>query len=533
VVSPIIGKDAAAMSPVHFLLVDDLEDNLVALEALLRRDDLVLLKARSGEEALELLLVHDVALGLLDVQMPGMDGFELAELMRGNERTRNVPIIFLTASNTDNHRKFRGYEAGAVDFIQKPVEWDILRSKTKVFFDLHRQKQQIAAQRDELEAYAETLTRSDRYKDQFLAILAHELRNPLTPLRMGLDVLRGQPTPERATQIHGVMDRQLVHLVRLVDDLLDVSRVSQGKIVLKREKVEVAEIIQAALEASQPFVEGGNHTLRVNAGPHSLWVSGDKTRLTQVVGNLLNNAAKYTPSGGTLTLNAYRDKQDVVIAVSDNGMGIPLSMQSNIFELFTQVGEHLTRSQGGLGIGLALVKQLVSMHEGSIAVSSDGENRGSTFTVRLPLLAAQDDEVSARAAGAVASNGQALRILVIDDNADIAETIGWLLSDMGHTHRLVLDGRTALDAAREFEPDVVLLDIGMPTVDGYAVCRAFRDDPGLRFLPIIAQTGWGQEADKAATARAGFDYHLVKPVGYGELQQALAFVTQMERAQAG
>jgi signal transduction histidine kinase len=533
VVSPTIGKDAAAMSPVHFLLVDDLEDNLVALEALLRRDDLVLLKARSGEEALELLLVHDVALGLLDVQMPGMDGFELAELMRGNERTRNVPIIFLTASNTDNHRTFRGYEAGAVDFIQKPVEWDILRSKTKVFFDLHRQKQQIAAQRDELEAYADTLTRSDRYKDQFLAILAHELRNPLTPLRMGLDVLRGQPTPERATQIHGVMDRQLVHLVRLVDDLLDVSRVSQGKIVLKREKVEVAEIVQAALEASQPFVEGGNHTLHVNVAPHALWVNGDKTRLTQVVGNLLNNAAKYTPSGGTLTLNAYRDEQDVVIAVSDNGMGIPLSMQSNIFELFTQVGEHLTRSQGGLGIGLALVKQLVSMHEGSIAVSSDGENLGSTFTVRLPLLVAHDDEVSARASGVVASNGQALRILVIDDNADIAETIGWLLSDMGHMHRLVLDGRAALDAAREFQPDVVLLDIGMPSIDGYAVCRAFRDDPGLRFLPIIAQTGWGQEADKAATARAGFDYHLVKPVGYGELQQALAFVTQAERAQIG
>jgi signal transduction histidine kinase len=523
----------ASMSPVHFLLVDDLEDNLVALEALLRRDDLVLLRARSGEEALELLLVHDVALGLLDVQMPGMDGFELAELMRGNERTRNVPIIFLTASNTDSQRKFRGYEAGAVDFIQKPVEWDILRSKTRVFFDLHRQKQQIAAQRDELEAYAETLTRSDRYKDQFLAILAHELRNPLTPLRMGLDVLRGQPTPERMKQIHGVMDRQLVHLVRLVDDLLDVSRVSQGKIVLKREKVDIADIIQAALEASQPFIEGGNHTLRVDAGTRSLSVNGDKTRLTQVIGNLLNNAAKYTPPGGTLTLHAHRDQQDVVIAVSDNGMGIPSSMQSNIFELFTQVGEHLTRSQGGLGIGLALVKQLVSMHEGSISVSSDGENMGSTFTVRLPLLVSNEDEVSARVLPDASPDGQALKILVIDDNADIAETIGWLLSDMGHEHHLVLDGRDALEAARDFQPDVVLLDIGMPSIDGYAVCRSFRDDPHLRYLPIIAQTGWGQEADKAATARAGFDYHLVKPVGYGELQQALAFVLHAERAQAG
>jgi signal transduction histidine kinase len=530
--SPITGKDAAIMSPVHFLLVDDLEDNLVALEALLRRDNLVLLKARSGEEALELLLVHDVALGLLDVQMPGMDGFELAELMRGNERTRHVPIIFLTASNADSQRKFRGYEAGAVDFIQKPIEWDILRSKATVFFDLHRQKQQLAAQRDELEAYAETLTRSDRYKDQFLAILAHELRNPLTPLRMGLDVLRGQPTPERTTQIHGVMDRQLVHLVRLVDDLLDVSRVSQGKIVLKREKVEVADIIQAALEASQPFVEGGSHTLRVNAGARPLWIDGDKTRLTQVVGNLINNAAKYTPSGGTLTLDAYRQAHEVVIAVSDNGMGIPLSMQSNIFELFTQVDEHVTRSQGGLGIGLALVKQLVSMHQGSVEVSSDGEDRGSTFTVRLPLLTVHEEDTGERTV-TQGTTGRPLNILVIDDNADIAETFGWLLSDMGHDYRVVLDGRQALAVAREFQPDVILLDIGMPSIDGYAVCRAFREDAGLRDIPIIAQTGWGQDADKAATARAGFDYHLVKPVGYGELQQALACVIHPARAQVG
>jgi CheY-like chemotaxis protein len=197
------------------------------------------------------------------------------------------------------------------------------------------------------------------------------------------------------------------------------------------------------------------------------------------------------------------------------------------------VGEHLTRSQGGLGIGLALVKQLVSMHEGSISVSSDGENMGSTFTVRLPLLVSNDDEVSTRVIPDATADGQALKILVIDDNADIAETIGWLLSDMGHEHRLVLDGRDALEAARDFQPDVVLLDIGMPSIDGYAVCRSFRDDPHLRYLPIIAQTGWGQEADKAATARAGFDYHLVKPVGYGELQQALAFVLHAERAQAG
>jgi signal transduction histidine kinase len=516
----------ATLSPVYFLLVDDLDDNLLSLEALLRRDNLVLLKARSGEEALELLLVHDVALGLLDVQMPGMDGFELAELMRGNERTRNVPIIFLTASTTDNQRKFRGYEAGAVDFIQKPIEWDILRSKANVFFDLYRQKQQIADQRDRLEAYAETLTRSDRYKDQFLAILAHELRNPLTPLRMGLDVLRGHPSPERVEQIHGVMDRQLVHLVRLVDDLLDVSRVSQGKITLQRQKVTVADIVHAALEASHPLIDGGRHALRVDVSPQPMWLEGDKTRLVQVVGNLVNNAAKYTPTGGQLGVEAFREGDEVVIVVSDNGMGIPASMQANIFELFTQVGEHLTRSQGGLGIGLALVRQLVGMHRGSIAVSSGGEGQGSRFTVRLPLLPLEPDvdETAAHAPGE--THRRPLNVLVVDDNADVAQTLGWLLHDMGHRHQVVLDPREAIAAARTFQPDVMLLDVGMPAMSGYDLCRAFRQDAALGHLPIIAQTGWGQASDKLASTGAGFDRHLVKPVGAAELAEALDSVTR-------
>ena len=520
------------MDPVYFLLVDDLEDNLVSLEALLRRDGLVLLKARSGEEALELMLVHDIALGLLDVQMPGMDGFELAELMRGNDRTRHVPIIFLTASASDNQRNFRGYEAGAVDFIQKPIEWGILRSKANVFFELHRQRQQIAAQRDKLETLAETLTKSDRYKDQFLAMLAHELRNPLTPLRMGLDVLRGHPSPERSHQIHDVMNRQLIHLVRLVDDLLDVSRISQGKIDLKRERVQVSEIIESAVEASRPLIDNGKHELTVSLPMHDMWMNGDKTRLAQAVGNVLSNAAKYTPSGGRISLDVRQDGSEVVIVVADNGMGIPAAMQSSIFDMFTQVGEHITRAQGGLGIGLALVKQFVAMHEGSIAVASDGANQGSTFTLRLPLLAEQQESQNTEAALESNANSARLRILVVDDNTDVAETLGWLLSEMGHDYRLVHDGRLARDAAHELKPHAVLLDIGMPTMDGYEVCRVFRQDPLLRDTPIIAQTGWGQANDKAETAKAGFDYHIVKPVGYSDLERILALAVRSGRSGA-
>jgi len=518
------------MDPVYFLLVDDLEDNLVSLEALLRREGLELLKARSGEEALELMLVHDVALGLLDVQMPGMDGFELAELMRGNDRTRHVPIIFLTASASDNQRKFRGYEAGAVDFIQKPIEWDILRSKSNVFFDLHRQRQQIAAQRDKLETLAASLQKSDRYKDQFLAILAHELRNPLTPLRMGLDVLRGQPSTDKAKLIHDVMDRQLVHLVRLVDDLLDVSRVSQGKIDLKRERVDVADIVQSAVESSRPLIEGGKHELHVRNLGGPMHVNGDKIRLAQVIGNLLNNAAKYTPAGGTISLDVHRDGGQVVIAVSDNGVGIPQAMQSSIFDMFTQVGDHLARAQGGLGIGLALVKQFVAMHEGTIGVTSGGTHKGSRFTVRLPLVLAPVNDSTANVERA-SQHGPSLRVLVVDDNVDVAETIGWLLADMGHDYRLIHDGSQACAVAREFRPDAVLLDIGMPAMDGYAVCRAFRDDPQLQHVPLIAQSGWGQEADKAQTAKAGFDFHIVKPIGYGDLQRVLALAIERSRTE--
>src|ERR1700761_9025866 len=258
------------MTSVSFLLVDDLEENLLSLEALLRRDGLVLLKARSGDAALELLLQHDVALALVDVQMPGLNGFELAELMRGNERTRRVPIIFVTAGNADSQRRFRGYEAGAVDFIHKPIEADILRSKADVFFELYRQRQQIAAQRDELKAQADALKEADRRKDEFLATLAHELRNPLAPLRNGLDILRRNPDKESASEIRDMMDRQLVHLVRLIDDLLDVSRVSQGKIELRKERIRAADVLRAALESSQPLIDSVGHSLTVDVPPEPI-----------------------------------------------------------------------------------------------------------------------------------------------------------------------------------------------------------------------------------------------------------------------
>ena len=376
-----------AETPINFLLVDDLDENLLALEALLQRDGLTCLKARSGEEALELLLVHDVALALLDVQMPGMDGFQLAEYIRGNARARHIPIIFVTAGSADLQRRFRGYEAGAVDFIQKPIEPTILRSKANVFFDLHQQRQQIQRQRDELELAAEALRRADRHKDSFLAVLAHELRNPVAALSGGIHLLNKDISPERATDIRTRMERMLSHLTHLVDDLLDASRVSQGKVSLKAEQVELGEVLRSAIDASQHNLDAGGHQFVTDLPDEAIWLHADHTRLAQIVSNLLNNAAKYTPAGGTVSLSARAEAGEVAISVADTGVGIPVDMQSKIFEIFAQVEAHLAKAQGGLGIGLALVKQLVTLHGGTIEVESAGPDRGSVFTVRLPLKA--------------------------------------------------------------------------------------------------------------------------------------------------
>jgi signal transduction histidine kinase len=492
------------------------------LEALLRRDGLVLLKARSGDEALELLLEHDVALALVDIQMPALNGFELAELMRGNERTRRIPIIFVTAGVADSRRRFRGYEAGAVDFIQKPIEPDILRSKADVFFELCRQRQQIAAQRDELKAHAEALKEADGRKDEFLAILAHELRNPLAPLRHGLDLLRRSPEGKTGTDIREMMDRQLVHLVRLIDDLLDVSRVSQGKIELRKEKIQVADIVRAAVESSRPLISAAGHEFTIDMPSAPLWLDADLTRLSQVVGNILNNAAKYTPEGGRIRLSVEAAANSAVITVSDNGVGIAPEMQSRVFQLFAQVDNHLDRAQGGLGIGLALVKQLVVMHDGGVEAQSAGAGKGSTFRVQIPLAAEPEPQAQSRGIKQDPSPAHLLRVLVVDDNLEVAQTVGWMLEAIGHDHHIVHDGRDALRAAREFRPDVVLLDIGLPGMDGYDVCRAFRRDEMFKNVPIVAQTGWGQERDKARAMEAGFNHHLVKPVRLDDLERLLS-----------
>jgi signal transduction histidine kinase len=304
--------------------------------------------------------------------------------MRGSTRTRHVPIIFVTAGSADHQRRFRGYEAGAVDFIQKPIEADILSSKAEVFFDLFDQRRQMLRQRDELEAYAAQLRAADRRKDEFLAVLGHELRNPLMALRAGLQLLEREADGSKAGVIRERMGTQVLHLSRLIEDLLDVSRIDQGKIALRLERVSLQAVLESAIDTSRPKIDAGLHALTVELPDEPAWIAGDFTRLSQVVSNLLTNAAKYTPAGGELRLSAGLEADFVQIEVEDNGVGVPPEMQERIFALYTQVPGPDTRSSEGLGIGLALVKQLVELHRGSIAVSSEGEDQGSRFTVRLP-----------------------------------------------------------------------------------------------------------------------------------------------------
>ncbi|MFN8389416.1 MAG: response regulator [Bdellovibrionota bacterium] len=520
---------------VKFLLVDDLEENLLALEGILRRKGLELLKARSGPEALELLLVHEIALALMDVQMPGMDGFELAELMRGTERTRRVPIIFLTAGIADQQRRFRGYDAGAVDFLTKPIEPHVLRSKADVFFDLWLERHEVARQRDVLHAAtaenarlleetrrtALELKEADRRKDEFLATLAHELRNPLAPLANGLKLMQlAAGDANTIGRARDMMERQLAHLVRLVDDLLDVSRVSTGKIRLRLDQIDLRTAVEAAIEATKPSIESGGHRLTVQLPKAPLWVKADETRAAQIVGNLLTNAGKYTPSGGDIFLSLEEFDGCACIKVRDTGIGIPQEMLPRIFDLFTQIGGELDRSQGGLGIGLALVKRLVGLHGGSVEAESPGRDQGSTFTVRIPL-AVHTEKPAPHCPFTPETELRHCKFLIVDDNADGAESLALLLRLDGHDTRVAHSGPEALSAAEELKPDAVFLDIGLPGMNGFEVAAALRERPFGRSATLVAVTGWGSAEDRRRTHEAGFDFHLTKPVEAQQLQAVI------------
>jgi signal transduction histidine kinase/ActR/RegA family two-component response regulator len=376
-----------------------------------------------------------------------------------------------------------------------------------------------------LSAELDALREAHRQKDAFLATLAHELRNPLFPIRNAVRIVRlpGVSEPQLA-DARGIIERQTEQLVRLVDDLMEISRIGRGRIQLQLKRVDLRGSIATAVEASRSLVEGGGHTLVVQQPGEPLPVEGDPARLSQIFANLLNNAAKYTPAGGRIELAARIEGAEVAVRVTDTGLGIPPHMLERIFDMFAQLDPSQPRTQGGLGIGLTVARQLVQLHGGRIEAASEGAHRGSTFTVYMPLVRGAPVAVEARATpeGPATRRAAPCRVLIADDHPDAAESLSILLTMGGHTVRTAGDGLAAVQLARELQPDVVLLDIGMPVLDGYAAAERIRTLPQGERILLLALTGWGQDTDRERAARAGFDYHLTKPADPELLERILA-----------
>jgi PAS domain S-box-containing protein len=375
--------------------------------------------------------------------------------------------------------------------------------------------------------FEQTLSEQDQRKDEFLATLAHELRNPLAPLRTGVQLLQQPRLPQnKADYTLQMMERQLGQMTRLIDDLLDVSRISSGKIVLRLERMALNTVLETAVEAARPLIDEAGHTLTLKLPDEPLWLHADPTRVAQMLSNLLTNAAKYTPDGGAIVLAARSEGDEIVISVTDNGVGISAEMIGRVFDMFTQVDQTLDRAHGGLGIGLSLVKRLAQMHGGSIQAHSDGVGMGSTFTLRFPRSVASPPAPEAPTpvapAAISAPSAARRRILVVDDNADGAQMLAMMLDSSGYETCIAFDGPTALTAAAEFVPDVVFLNIGMPGMNGYEVAKRLRADARLQATRLVAVTGWGTEDDQRKSRDAGFDEHLTKPVELAVVNDVLA-----------
>ena len=635
------------------LLVEDDVVNLDTLGHALEDDRYRIVNTTSGEEALRYVLAEEFAVILMDVNLPGMDGFEAAEMIRRRRRSYHTPIIFLTGRHPDTADVFRGYEVGAVDYMLKPVLPEVLKSKIIVFVDLYRKNAQIEAQREELqnlaqrserrfyelvqdleaivwegqvnhtytfvskraeailgypteawlsdrhflvrivhpddlaaaqEAYrhatadtrgrviefrarradgtiawmrdhihlvqeehgrtshlrgvmfdvtaaketeqrlqeqAEQLTVADRHRNEFLAMLGHELRNPLAPNSSTVELLRLRP-PKKPEQLKPSVDtiaRQVDHMSHLINDLLDVARITSGKIELRRRCVDLREVVDRAIETVRPQIDAERHNLATDLPQEPIFVEGDPVRLAQVVGNLLHNAIKYTEPGGKLRLSLQEEADAARIVVSDNGIGIPADMLNAIFGLFAQAPPEGI-SPGGLGVGLSLVQTLVELHGGRVEARSDGLGTGSEFSVHLPQLKGAKTRPSPHRPHSAAD--EPCRILVVDDNEDAAASLSMLLGAFGHEVEVAGDGVGALEMCASFRPDVVFLDIGMPGMNGYEVARRLRARESHQPALLVALSGYGRQVLDDHDSEDLFDRFLLKPGTLTELQDVLA-----------
>jgi signal transduction histidine kinase len=562
-----------ANEKVNILLVDDQPARLLTYQSVLSELGQNLVCARSGVEALDKLMRQEFAVVLLDVSMPEMDGFEAARLIHDHPRFERTPIIFVTGVHVTDLDRLKGYKVGAVDYVFIPVVPEILRSKVAVLVELYCKRREMRelnrnlAQANERLAEANTtlqaektrelkdlnatlqranaeleranrslqsevaeraraeqaLKEADRHKDEFLAMLAHELRNPLAPILNAVQLMHMKPIADpQLSWSRDVIERQLSHLTRLVDDLLDVARITRGRINLSREPIELAVLIARAVETVQPLMQARGHEFTSEIPAGTLRINADPLRLTQAFGNVLGNAAKYTERGGRISLTVRQQGKDVEIRVRDTGIGIPAQLLPRIFDLFTQVRSD--QSQSGLGIGLALVRRLLQMHGGTITAHSEGTGLGAEFLIRLPLLLGTMQSANGEKSTFATDDAPPVRrrILVADDNADALDTLATVLELGGHEVFSAANGSLALESAERHMPEVALLDIGMPLLDGYEVARRIRAQAWGKRITLVALTGWGQDSDRRRSQEAGFDSHLVKPLDLDKLTQLLA-----------
>jgi signal transduction histidine kinase len=411
-----------------------------------------------------------------------------------------------------------------VTTLERPVHLRTLSTVIRIALQARRNQYIVRDLLHERGELVVQLRHEADMKNEFLATLAHELRNPLAPIRTGLQVLRRTPAGEPVTRTLDMMERQVSHLVRLIDDLLDVSRITRGKLELRKQNILLSVLVSNAVESSRPLIDAGRHTLTVSVPDEPMTLNVDPTRIAQVIGNLLNNAAKYTPHGGVIALTARRKDDTVQIQVTDNGIGLSPQMLTKVFEMFCQVDPSMTRSQGGLGIGLTLARRLTEMHNGSVEATSAGPGTGSTFTVTLPCndhAHTGDANGSVRPQADPAPHGHSHRVLIVDDQPDIAQSLRDLLSLLGHDTRIASNGPAALRAAKDFKPELVFLDIGLPGMTGYDVARNLRALENTPKPRLIAVTGWGDAHHALLAQEAGFDQHLTKPVDPLEVERIL------------
>ena len=565
------------MSKVNILVVDDRDENLIALEAVLNEPGYRIVRARSGREALREVLEQDFALILLDVVMPNIDGYETATLIRERTRSKQTPIIFLTANDWGSSHVFRGYNVGAVDYLIKPVAADVLRSKVAVFVELFRRQEALRTGQEALErtiaertrelasanialsAEIEERTRieqervglllreqsarleaeaANRLKDEFLATLSHELRTPLNAI-MGWAHVLGQSPGDRQTvqRAAEVVRQNAAAQAQLIEDILDVSRIVGGNLHLDATTVNLKATIDAAIDSLVPGITAKAITVKRQLA-EGVCVAGDRDRIQQVVWNLLSNALKFTPKGGLITVGLTEGDGDAEIVVTDNGIGITPDFLPYVFDRFRQADSSMSRRHSGLGLGMAIVRHLVELHGGTASVESGGEGKGATFRLRLPTRRAEVAPIQPReerqppepvtgGGGLELDRLQGLHVLIVEDDTDSRNVLALLLEKLGALVEAVPSAKEAMARVVNRRPDVIVSDIGMPEEDGYSLIRRLRQMPAdqEKKLPAIALTAYARKQDADAAINAGYDRHLPKPVAPAELIRAIKSIT--------